>query len=208
MVRSFTCWLWVGWVCESSIATSALSQLPEGAGLASLGMLGNGFSVNWAVLPEFCFRSQIQNCEELLTDQMVVVLFRGIFRGWRNVLVRNLLKLGKGWAESYPWAGAASGTGTGWGMTVCKASGQKRLWGSCWTPGWPWASDVPLWQRWSPASWALLGRALPAGWGTWWLFCAQPLWDKWRGCVQLQVTKYKRDVGHTGVSPAKGHKED
>lgn len=51
--------------------------------------------MSWAVLPEFCFRSQIQNWEELLIDQVVVVPFRGIFRGWRNVLARNLLKLGK-----------------------------------------------------------------------------------------------------------------
>lgn len=30
-----------------------------------------------------------------MIDQVVVVPFRGIFRGWRNVLVRSLLKLGK-----------------------------------------------------------------------------------------------------------------
>lgn len=31
-----------------------------------------------------------------MIDQMVVLPFRGIFRGWRNVLVRSLMRLSKG----------------------------------------------------------------------------------------------------------------
>ena len=37
-----------------------------------------------------------------MIDQMVVLPFRGIFRGWRNVLVRNLRKLNKGKCRVLP----------------------------------------------------------------------------------------------------------
>lgn len=69
------------------------------------------------------------------------------------------------WNESL-WCGESTPcTCRCWGLASWQAALQKKTWESWWS-SWTWASNVCL-HWWLPASWAAVGRPLPAGWWRW-----------------------------------------
>ena len=75
-----------------------------------------------------------------------------------------------------------------------RAALQRRTWGSWWTPGWTWASNVPLQQR-PMEFWAAWG-VLPAGCVRW----SFPSAQQWWGYIWSAGSSSERDRTHWSKS--------
>lgn len=160
--------------------------------------------MSWAVLPEFCFRSQIQNWEELLIDQVVVVPFRGIFRGWRNVLVRNLLKLGKRMCRVVPLGRSSLrhqdrlGNDSLGNDSLQSILAEKTL-GFLLDPKLTMSLQCAIVAKVVTSLLGSVRQSVANRLREVMTPLCSALVKQMGGCVQLQVTKYRRDIGHTGT---------
>lgn len=92
------------------------------------------------------------------------------------------MKFNKANAKYCIWGEVTSATSTSWGPNNWKATLQGRNWGF-WATSWPWANNAPSQQKRPTASWATLGRPLPAGQGKW----SFPFTQYWWGHIWSAV---------------------
>jgi len=123
--------------------------------------------------------------QEWLMHCMVVLLFRGTWICCGNGLTGN------SWSSAEYSAGKRnSHVRQARLLHSWKAALPNR---SC-LMSWPWARNAPLWQRRPTASWAVLGRALPAGRGRDSFPLLSPGWTHRKYWVRLWVSQCEEDV--------------
>lgn len=129
----------------------------------------------------------IQNCEEFSIHQRAVLPFRGTSTAWRNRQSSGTLwSSAKRFAKPYIWGQITSSTG----HAGCQMGWKAAL--LCGWTSWPWASCVPLQQRGSTDSWAVLGSTWPADQGRW--FFTSP-WDWWDHIKSRSgLPRYRKEV--------------
>lgn len=115
--------------------------------------------------------------------------------GWRKRLMGTWYK---GKCKTLVPEGITPRTSTGWSLTSWTASLQKRSL----QRSWRWASNEPLQQGRPAASWAALGRTLPASRGRWSLPSAQHWWDNPWVLGPVLGSSAQGRHGHTVVDPA------
>lgn len=76
--------------------------------------------------------------------------------------------------RALPWKGTSLCPKTYWQPKDWKALWQKKIWVSWCTLSWARASKAPFQQERPAASWAAVGRASSAGWGSWFSPSSQP----------------------------------
>lgn len=96
-------------------------------------------------------------------------------------------------------------TGWGWGRGDWKESCREGIWGSWWTPTCPYVGNGALQQMRPTASWAALGRVLPAAQRRRSSPSAQPWGDKSRVLGPMLDSPVQERCGFTGLSPVNGH---
>lgn len=107
----------------------------------------------------------IQNWEEYLIDQVDLLLIRGTWSGCGKWTKSNLMKFNKGKRKILCLKRNTTMQLYSLGANHLESSFAEEDWRSWQTAVWPWASNISLQQRSPAASWAALGRALPAGQG-------------------------------------------
>lgn len=117
---------------------------------------------------------------------------------------RNLMIFNKEKWKVLHWGGVTPGSTTSYRTTVRKTTSQKKSSGSSKRTVWTWASNVFLQQRKITASWAVLGRALPAVWGRW-SFPSELVRHLARPVLGYPL---QQKHAHPGASLVKGHKHD
>ena len=139
------------------------------------------FSGQTTVLPKLGlqrFQSGAQNWRSGRYPRGIVLPFGGCSASWRDGLTRNLMTLSQVRCKVLHMGRNNPMCQYRLGPTSWKAALRKRTHpeGSWWTPRWPCTSNMPLWPSRPVASWAALGRALPAGQGRWSFPSPQQRW--------------------------------